>query len=200
MISFTNFVHADKSPDKYQMKAIQDILRDRRTSVTEALEVFDSLEVTTIEFMFGRWKGYEIETGHPLDGLLVPSGWYGKLFKNPEEVHPLLFYARNKTGLYSVNPRFIPMHVKFPKSESVGTLMKLARPFLQTRKSTARLRMIKYRQRFCATMCYDEKAILDHFAKIDEHRVLGVMDLKGVPQPYIFVLERDEDSAYTLNF
>ncbi len=182
------------------MKSIDNILKDRRATTKEALEVFDKLEVASIDFMLDRWKGYEIETNHQMDGLLVPSGWYGKLFLNSEEVHPLLFYTNSKTELYAVNPRLIPMQMKFPKSESVGTLMKLAKPFLQTRKSTARLRMIKYRNRVTATMCYDEKAILDHFAKIDDNRVMGVMDLKGSLEPYIFILERDGDSDYKLNF
>jgi hypothetical protein len=59
--------------------------------------------------------------------------------------------------------------------------------------------MIKYRSRVTATMCYDEKAILDHFAKIDDNRVMGVMDLKG-SEPYIFILERDDDSNFKQNF
>jgi len=78
--------------------------------------------------------------------------------------------------------------------------MKLAKPFLQTKKSAARLRMIEYRGRVTATMCYDEKAILDHFARIDDNRVMGVMDLKGIPDPYIFVLERDEDTDLKQHF
>ena len=36
------------------------------------------------------------------------------------------------------------------------------------------------------------------FAKIDDNRVLGVMDLKGNPSPYFFVLERDDDSSYEI--
>ena len=60
--------------------------------------------------------------------------------------------------------------------------------------------MIEYRNRATATMCYDEKAILDHFAKIDDNRVMGVMDLKGVADPYIFILERDGDSDLKQNF
>ena len=40
-------------------------------------------------------------------------------------------------------------------------------------------------------MAYDEKAIFDHFVKVNENTMLGAMDLKGSPSPYIFVLERD---------
>ena len=153
------------------MKSIEDILKDRKATAQEALEIFDLLEMVPVDFMIGRWKGFEIDSNHQMDGLLAATGWYGKLFLNLEEVHPLLFYTKNLTELYSVNPRIVPMH----------------------------MRMIEYRSRATATMCYDEKAILDHFAKIDENRVMGIMDLKGVAKPYIFILERDDDSDLKQN-
>lgn len=53
------------------------------------------------------------------------------------------------------------------------------------------MRMIEYRGKLTGTMVYDAKAICDHFARIDNHTMLGVMDLKGSPNPYFFVLERD---------
>ena len=181
------------------MKSTEDLLKERKATAKDALEIFDSLEPATVEFMIGRWRGFEIESNHPMDGLLSATGWYGKLFLNPEEVHPLLFYSWGRTELYSVNPRIVPMRLKLPKSDGMGYLMKLLKPVLRTTKSTARLRMVEYRGRSTATMCYDEKAILDHFARIDENRVMGIMDLKGVPQPYFFILERDGNSEVKLN-
>lgn len=181
------------------MKSIEELLKERKAAAEDALEIFDSLEPTTVEFMIGRWKGFEIESNHPMDGLLSATGWYGKLFLSSEEVHPLLFYTRGRTELYSVNPRIVPMHMKLPKSEGIGYLIRLLKPVLRTTKSTARLRIVEYRGRVTAAMCYDEKPILDHFARIDENRVMGIMDLKGVPQPYFFILERDGDSEIKLN-
>ena len=182
------------------MKSIEDILKDRKTASEEALDIFDHLDAVPVDFMIGRWKGFEIKSDHRMDGLLEVAGWYGKLFRSPEEVHPLLFYTRNKIALYAVNPRIVPMHISLPKPYVAGILMKLLKPFLQTKKSAARLRIIEYRGRATATMCYDEKAILDHFARIDDNRVMGVMDLKGVPEPYIFMLERDDDTDLKQNF
>ena len=176
------------------MKSIEDILKERKTGSEEALNIFDGLDAVPVDFMIGRWKGFEIESSHRMDGLLEATGWYGKLFRSPEEVHPLLFYTRNRTSLYAVNPRIVPMHINFPRPDVGGLLMKLAKPILQTRKSAARLRMIEYRGRVTATMCYETKAILDHFARIDDRRVMGVMDLKGIPEPYIFILERDDEA------
>lgn len=173
---------------------------NKKRNIAEVLQVYDQLEPVSLDFMKGRWKGYEIITGHSLDGLLVPSGWYGKLFNSPEEVHPLVFFTKNKTKLYSVNPKHLPMDLKVPKTKVLGILMSIAKPFIQTKKSSARLRMIKYRGKVTATMAYDEKPINDHFVKIDDNTVLGLMDKKGdsPDSPYAFVLERDDNTDYKI--
>jgi hypothetical protein len=173
------------------MITIEKMLRDRKASATEAINIFDESEPVTLDFMIGRWKGYEIATGHPMDGLLELTGWYGKFFKTTEEVHPLLFFTHRKTGLYSVNPKLIPLGIQFPKIKMLGFVMAVLRPVLQTKKSTARIRMVEYRGKVTGTMAYDEKAIFDHFVKLNENTMLGAMDLKRSPSPYIFVLERD---------
>ncbi len=182
------------------MANLKEILQSRRGSTADILKVYDELPPADTQFMLGRWKGYEIATGHQMDGLLVPSGWYGKVFINEEMVHPLVFFGNGKKELYAVNPRNIPLDMKFPKVDFLGTLMKLARPFLQTRKSKARLRMVEHRGKLRATMLYDNKAIYDHFAIIDDNTVLGCMDLKGVVQPYFWVMERDDFSSYKISF
>lgn len=173
------------------MTTLDTMLRDRAANTEDALKIFDALEPVTLDFMIGRWKGYEIATGHPMDGLLEASGWYGKWFITKEEVHPLLFLANKNTGLYAVNPKLIPLEMKFPKTRMLGMMMALLRPILQTKKSTARIRMIEYRGKLTGTMAYDEKAIFDHFAKINDTTMLGVMDLKRSNSSYVFVLERD---------
>jgi hypothetical protein len=173
------------------MISLDKMLRERAATAEEAVKIFDGLEPVTLDFMIGRWKGTEIATGHPMDGLLELTGWYGKYFKTPEEVHPLLFYAHEKTELYSVNPKLIPLGIRFPKTKMLGIIMAVFRPVLQTKKPTARIRMVEYRGKVTGTMVYDEKAIFDHFVKINENTMLGVMDLKRSPSPYIFILERD---------
>lgn len=168
-------------------------LQERKAKLEEAMELFDELEPVDLEFMLGRWKGSEINTGHPMDGLLELTGWYGKLFKSPEEVHPLLFYANNKTQLFSANPGLMPLKLsmKLPKSKALGSLIGILRPIFQTKKARARMRMVEYRGKFTGAMVYDQKAIIDVFVKIDENTMLGAMDLKGDPQTYFFLLERD---------
>ncbi|TWD58255.1 uncharacterized protein DUF4334 [Agrobacterium vitis] len=171
---------------------IADIISKKAASSEAVLQCFDSLPTADIDFMLGRWSGFEIRTGHPLDGLLEPTGWYGKLFEDKDCVHPLLFYTRSKDSLYAVDPTLVPLTAPFPRSSALGVMMALAKPFVQTKSSKARLRMIEFRGRATATMAYDSKPIFDHFARIDDRRVLGIMDLKGVPGPYAFCLERDE--------
>lgn len=171
----------------------EQLLRTRQAHPQEALQLFDALPPATLDLMTGRWKGFEIKTGHSIDGLLDLSGWYGKLFQSPEEVHPLLFYNGRKTGLFAVNPLLIPLNWPIPKIRLLGAARVLFRPLVATRSSKARLRMIEYRGKVTGTMVYDHKAIMDHFVQIDENTLLGVMDMKGDgAYPYFFVLERDE--------
>lgn len=167
------------------------LLTERKASVEAALAIFDQLEPVGLDFMQGQWRGYEIETGHPMEGLLGPSGWYGKLFLDPERVHPLLIYAWRKHHLFAIDPLLLPLGWPLPRTRVLRLLMALLRPIVQTRKPKARLRMMLYRKQLTATMVYDGKAIVDHFVRIDEQRVLGLMDQKGVNRPYFFVLERE---------
>ena len=189
---------AQDTKSKNMNSLVEKILTERKASTEETLQAFDSLPPASLEFMHGRWKGYEIETGHPMEGLLTHSGWYGKIFENNEEVHPLVFFGKDKKELYSLNPAYLPLEFNLPKSDLLGTLMNKSRIVLETKESKARLRNMEYRGKIYATMAYDEKPIFDMFAKIDDNRVLGVMDLKGNPHPYFFVLERDNDSSYEI--
>ena len=45
--------------------------------------------------MIGTWHGAEMPTGHPLDGLLAASGWWGKQFVDGETV---LEYTKPQIG------------------------------------------------------------------------------------------------------
>jgi hypothetical protein len=40
-------------------------------------------------------------------------------------------------------------------------------------------------------MIYDHAPIVDCFRRLDENSLLGVMDLKGMQQPFFFVLRRE---------
>lgn len=168
-----------------------------RVSPDDALALYDALEPIETDFMIGAWKGEGFETGHPLDGVLERCHWHGKRFDSAEHVHPLVF--RKASGeLTTVKPLLVMPglglldRLPFLKSERVGKLFQWMLPLLSGRQSAARLRMVNYRGKTSATMSYDNLPINDVFRKVDDNTVLGIMDLKGMKQPFFFVLRRDD--------
>ncbi len=158
-----------------------------------AADFYDSLPGVDVDEILGRWRGSEVPTGHPMDGLLAVSGWYGKQFDDADHVHPLLFGEPG--GLYPVNPGSVPIDllVKLgdrmprPRIPGVAKAFKL----VKTRRHRARLRRIEYRGVVSTSMVYDQLAIIDHFRRLDEDTLLGAMDLRNSPAPYFFLLQRD---------
>lgn len=162
-------------------------------TATEAFALFDRLPGVGAGEIRGRWHGWELATGHPMDGLLEATGWYGKQFDDEDSVHPLLF--RTAGGIVPVDPRWAPMGIA--DKVSAATVAKargaidVLRPVLRTRKHRARLREVHHRGVVTTAMVYDHLPIIDTFRRIDADTLLGVMDLRTYPQPYFFVLERD---------
>jgi len=169
------------------------ILHSRQATTEAALQLFDALEPVNLEFMMGRWRGSELSTHHPMDGLLEASNWYGKEFIDPETVHPLLFHD-GQNRIFKVAPSLTAMRLslRLPifKQEAMRPLLRLMTSMSTTEASQARLRMMEYRHQVTATMIYDQLPINDSFKKIDDNTVFGVMDFKDVPQSFFFVLRR----------
>ena len=146
-----------------------------RTNAHTAFKLFDRLEPVDLESLVGTWEGKEFHTGHPLDGVLKKLNWYGKAFHDAENVDPLLFKGL-KEDIFAVDPV----------------------PLMDTRKlvkatgGKARMRMVEYRGKVSGTMIYDNLPIHDHFRKVNDGLLLGVMDWKGAKQAYFFVLEKVE--------
>ena len=111
----------------------------------EALTTFDAAPAVEPEFMIGTWRGRELPTGHPLDGLLALSGWWGKQFVNTETVHPLLFPTRDGAALWALDPRLVPvgavLRVPFLPRRPLPGLVSALRPLAGTRTPKARLRI-----------------------------------------------------------
>ena len=170
------------------------IIETGQATTAEALELFDSLEPVELNFMMGRWRGKGIDTGHPMDGMLEMSNWYGKEFIDAETVHPLLF-ADSNGKVFKVAPLSAAMDMvlklPMPNNPSLKPLLIALNSLFKTEKSQARLRMQEKRGKVTATMIYDYLPINDSFRKIDENRVFGIMDYKKISQPFFFVLTRD---------
>ncbi len=162
-------------------------------AAAEAEALFESLPAVRPEELTGRYAGRELATGHPMDGLLEASGWYGKQFDDADHVHPLLF--RSPGGeIFAVEPRKVPLGLipKVPQAvtDRSRSLVRALKPAIRTNKHRARLRAVEHRGVVTAAMVYDHLPIIDVFRRVDADTLLGVMDLRGAP-PYYFVLTRD---------
>ncbi|MGW0246591.1 DUF4334 domain-containing protein [Nocardia goodfellowii] len=159
-----------------------------------ARALFDQLPAVPVtEVTTGRWRGEEIDTGHPWNGVLAESGWYGKQFDDADTVHPLL-YTDDTGSIFAVNPRRVPLSI-------VGGVPRTAlRAFrkslrytgfsVRTREPKGRLRNVEYRGVISAAMLYDERPMIDHFRRVDASTLLGAMDTRGTPDSYFFVLRK----------
>lgn len=175
---------------------ISEIFDGKKMDTQEMMNYFDHLESVDCEFMHGQWKGLEVITSHPMNGLLDKANWYGKKFIDDETVFPLVLLNPKSSNLFSIDPKWLPLGLDFSFLKSKSKYLVRGLRLLKTDKSKARLRMIEFRGKSSATMIYDEKPIYDVFRRIDQNTVLGWMDLKDQAQPYFFILIRDEGSKH----
>ncbi|GCE06747.1 DUF4334 domain-containing protein [Dictyobacter aurantiacus] len=165
-----------------------------RMSQQEALALCDTLPSVDIETLTGLWRGSEVSTNHPMDGLLAACGWYGKEFIDRDHVHPLQF-ADRRGVLFAIDPQRLPLSIGLKlrfllRTPLTRRAVLLLRILLQTRRTRARVRMLEYRGKLSATMIYDNLPIYDTFRLIDHNTLLGIMDYKGMEQPFFFKLRR----------
>jgi hypothetical protein len=179
---------------------MSEIFNDLPESFDAAIAAFDAAEPTSPDFMIGCWRGREIPTRHPLDGILEASGWWGKQFIDTDTVHPLLFASSRSPRPWALNPAYLPLQTSLLLPRFVRTSHLLAsgiavcRPILQTRKPHARLRTIAYRGQSTAAMAYDQLPIIDVFRKVTDDIVIGAMDYRHSENPYLFALHRTQMS------
>jgi hypothetical protein len=130
------------------------------TTVDEALARFDALPPVALEEMLGEWDGEVVRTGHPGEAQLGGLRWLGKTFRSRDDVDPMVCAGADG-------------------GREASAIM-----------GPASLRMVEFRGVVTATMCYDKHPIFDHFRRVDEDTVLGVMDRKGEDRPLVFTLRR----------
>ncbi len=131
-----------------------------RVHIESLFEFFDSLDSVETTAMLGDWEGGVFNTGHPGEKQLGKLGWAGKSFRGRNDVDPIV--SKDAAGKRSANPVM----------------------------GQASLRSVAYRDVVTATMVYDQHPIFDHFRKITDQLVLGVMDRKGEDVPLFFWLRR----------
>lgn len=169
------------------------------TSAAGVLALFDTLEPVAPEELVGRWRGAELPTGSRLDGLLTLHGWWGKDVVDPETVHPLLFAGRRGVPR-PVAPWPAPLGLLRRAPEVARTPVArlgfaAARPLLRARRPGARVRAVSYRGVVTAAIVYDALPVVDAFRRVDEHTLLGLMDMRGLDEPFAFVLTRRPGSG-----
>ena len=165
-----------------------------------ALELFDRLPAVEPAQMLGCWRGESFASGHPLDGILETYHWHGKAFHSEDSVDPLLFRTRGGEVLplraVMPDPAWLK-HWPWLRGRAAGDgFQRWLLPLLRTRAPQARLRRLHHRGISTAAMIYDNLPIVDVFRRLDDQTMLGLMDARGIPQPFFFLLRWEgEDNA-----
>jgi hypothetical protein len=129
-------------------------------------DLWSGLEPIPREFMIGAWSGGELPSGHKMDGQLELARWHGKTFHSIYDVKPLVCRDANGT-LYS--------------NQELG-------------KGEASLWNVDFRGETTASMVYDGQPVIDHFKKVDDSHVMGIMNGKTSlvrERHFYFYLERE---------
>ncbi|HEX2075287.1 MAG TPA: DUF4334 domain-containing protein [Geodermatophilus sp.] len=167
----------------------------RGAARVDVLAFFDRRPAVGPGDLLGRWRGAELPTGHPFDGLLAAHGWYGKEVLDPDTVHPLLFRGRRRAPRpVRPGPAPLPLLRRFPvlaRGRPARVAFAAARPLLTARGPGARLRRIEHRGVVTAAIVYDALPVIDVFRRVTPDVLLGLMDMRGVPEPFFFLLTRE---------
>lgn len=141
----------------------------------ELFEFYDKLPPVTIEEMIGKWKGSSINcVGHWVTKSLDDMNWFGKWYPSQFDAHPLVCFNEDK------------------------------KLFADTKfNGEASLWMVEFRGKVSGTMVYDGIPVFDHFRKVDDNTLFGVMNGKTTPSLpaivqggnyyYFFILNRVDD-------
>ncbi|MFE5335418.1 alcohol dehydrogenase catalytic domain-containing protein [Isoptericola sp. NPDC056573] len=145
-----------------------DLLRDGRVPAADLPALWRSLPPVRTHELRGLWHGFGVSTEHRTQRLLTRTGWYGKLFRADDDVSPLVCETPD------------------------GTLVAEAR----LARGGATLRTVEHDGVVTASMVYDGQPVIDHFTRLSDDAVLGVMTGRDAADDgalYYFVLERAAD-------
>ncbi|MFT3660797.1 MAG: DUF4334 domain-containing protein [Gordonia sp. (in: high G+C Gram-positive bacteria)] len=133
-------------------------------------DIWAGLSTVGVDEVLGRWRGGELPSGHPLDGRLALVRWHGKRFDSRYDVAPMV--CRNDDGeLYS--------------NTEIG-------------KGEASLWPVEFRGEVTASMVYDGQPVIDHFKRVDENTLMGIMNGKSRlvrDRHFYFYLQRENCAA-----
>lgn len=160
---------------------------------------FRSLEPVLPKEMVGLWRGTGVPSGHPLDGVLENLQWFGKRFHPNLRADTLLFQWR-PGRLVPIEPGFFPIGLvlrlaPFGRSLLARNLFSYLQKAFHARGTTASLRLSTVDGVETAAMVYDRQAIVDHFRRIDQNEVAGMMCVDRDKRRYFFTLRKVDGAA-----
>ena len=147
-----------------------DLLRDGRVPAADLPALWRSLPPVRTDELRGLWRGFGVSTAHRTQRLLVRTGWFGKLFRSDVDVSPIVCETPD------------------------GALVADAR----LARGGATLRTVEHAGVVTASMVCDGQPIIDHFTRLSDDAVIGVMTGRDATDDgalYYFVLERVADRA-----
>lgn len=165
-------------------------------------EWFQSLEAVHPVEMLGLWKGVGIPSGHPLDGVLENLGWFGKRFHADMRVDALLFQWR-PGRLVAIDPRYVPIRLVINLAP-LGRTGLARNMFLHLRKAfrakgtTASIMLQTFEQVASAAMVYDKQPIVDHFRRVSDDELVGMMCVHDDQRRYFFKLRQVSSGNHAL--
>lgn len=112
--------------------------------------VWAALDTVRVDDLIGSWRGGELPSGHPMDGQLAVVKWHGKRFDSWHDVKPMVC-VDDDGNLYS--------------NTEIGN-------------GEASAWMVEFRGESTASMVYDGQPVIDHFKRVDDVTLMGIMNGK----------------------
>jgi hypothetical protein len=83
---------------------------------------------------------------------------------------------------------------KVGRTRAAKNLFSYLQRGLRAKGPVASLKTMSFHRVTSAAMAYDKQLIVDHFRRIDEHRIMGAMVIEGDARLYFFELEQVRSS------
>ncbi len=151
----------------------------RKATLHQELESWRSLTPLAPRELLGVWEAGFATRGSLFTVLLEQTSWWGKVFRTADDVDALVF-GRPTSFPGLVNHALIAPW-RLPED----------RRLVRHPLGAARLRDHRFGGVSSAAMVYRYLPIVDHFRRLDEGRVMGLMEIGGSGKPELFfTLER----------
>jgi len=155
---------------------------------------FQSLEPVDPIEMIGLWRGAGIPSGHPLDGVLENLRWFGKRFHSDRRADPLLFQWL-PGRLVAIDPRFVPIGLAIRlaplgRTSVARNLFSHFQRAFRAKGTTAALEVRTFGQIASAAMIYDAHPIVDHFRRVADDTLAGMMCVRDDERRFFFKLTK----------